>query len=174
LIIRAQTPRCNSDFLTAGVHLSTFQSNKPPPDYVPANMKELCLLIIISLAFASLLAADTCKEVVRDASGRVVQTIERQKGPSGAVQPASFLRRTRQASDHLLAIERPRLVGELLPCRRQGLHVGPVLLSDPQCVVHVLRVERVLSRHPGGSRENLRVDQRKRQSHEILAGGCWT
>lgn len=49
-------------------------------------MRELYLLVVIPLAFASLLAADTCTEVVRDDSGRIVQTIERVKGPSGTVQ----------------------------------------------------------------------------------------
>ena len=40
--------------------------------------------------------------------------------------PASFHRRAVQASDHLLAVERPRLVGELLLSRLQRLYVGPV------------------------------------------------
>ncbi len=48
--------------------------------------KAILLPALISFALATMLPAQTCREVVRDSSGRIVQTIERQNkraAPSG-------------------------------------------------------------------------------------------
>src|ERR1035437_9473544 len=72
--------------------------------------------------------------------------------------------------NHFLAVEHPSQVGKFLLYRLSALHVVPVLLCDQQSDIHILRVERVLTPQPGGDREDVRVDQRERQSHEFLAG----
>ena len=56
-----------------------------------SHMKAIFLSAVIPLALASALAAQTqiCREVVRDGSGRVVQTVERRKEPGGTVQVVS-------------------------------------------------------------------------------------
>jgi len=46
-------------------------------------MKAMLLPALISIALASASQAQTCREVVRDSSGRVFQTIERQKQAGG-------------------------------------------------------------------------------------------
>ncbi len=48
-------------------------------------MKTL-LLALLSFALSALSPAQTCREIVRDASGRIVQTIDRQKGSGETVQ----------------------------------------------------------------------------------------
>ncbi len=49
-------------------------------------MKAMFLPALLSLPLATILPAQTCREVVRDASGWVVQTIERQKQGGGGEQ----------------------------------------------------------------------------------------
>ena len=49
-------------------------------------MKALLLPALFSFALAATLTAQTCREVVRDASGRIVQTIDRQRSAGGSVQ----------------------------------------------------------------------------------------
>jgi len=49
------------------------------------SCSRLFLSVTISLALATMLAADTCREVGSDASGRVVQTVERRKDADGTV-----------------------------------------------------------------------------------------
>lgn len=71
--------------------------NEPPPDRVTAPMKAKFLSIVIPFALASLLEAQTCREQVRDASGRIVQTIERKKTLGGTVQAT-----TRDASGRII------------------------------------------------------------------------
>ena len=66
-----------------GYREASFGSNKPPPPLVSARVKTLLLQVLLSFALASVLTAQTCREVVRDASGRIVQTIERQKQTGG-------------------------------------------------------------------------------------------
>jgi hypothetical protein len=46
-------------------------------------MKAILLPALLSFVFSTLSPAQTCREVVRDASGRVVQTIDRQKQADG-------------------------------------------------------------------------------------------
>ncbi|MEO8613783.1 MAG: hypothetical protein ABI600_01470 [Luteolibacter sp.] len=48
-------------------------------------MEALLPLLAISLTMTSVSPAQTCREVVRDASGRLVQTIEHQNSGGGAV-----------------------------------------------------------------------------------------
>ncbi len=64
--------------------------------------------IVIPFALATLLPAETCWEVVRDSSGRIVQTIDRQKQSGGTVQAV-----TRDASGRIIgnAITRPSTGG---------------------------------------------------------------
>ena len=63
---------------------------------------------LLSFALPSILAAQTCREVVRDASGRIVQTIDRQKSAGGTVQAT-----TRDASGRIIgtATTRPNAGG---------------------------------------------------------------
>ena len=71
-------------------------------------MKTMFLPIVLPLALATLLPAETCREVVRDSSGRIVQTIDRQKQSGGTVQSV-----TRDASGRIIgtAITRPNSGG---------------------------------------------------------------
>ena len=62
-------------------------------------MKTTLLPVLISLTLASMLPAQTCREVVRDASGWIVLTTDRQKSAGDSVQST-----TRDAS---LAALRP-------------------------------------------------------------------
>jgi hypothetical protein len=54
-------------------------------------MKAMYLPIVIPFALATLLPADTCREVVRDSSGRIIQTVDRQKQSGGTVQSVTRL-----------------------------------------------------------------------------------
>jgi hypothetical protein len=54
-------------------------SNESPPRSVYTHMKAMLLPALLSFALATASPAQTCREVVRDSSGRIVQTIERQK-----------------------------------------------------------------------------------------------
>jgi hypothetical protein len=58
--------------------------NEFPSLLVYIRMKAILLPVLVSFALATKLPAQTCREVVRDGSGRVVQTIERQKQAGGA------------------------------------------------------------------------------------------
>lgn len=52
-------------------------------------MKAILLPALFSFALASTSPAQICREVVRDSSGRIVQTIDRQKTTSGTVHAAT-------------------------------------------------------------------------------------
>jgi hypothetical protein len=52
---------------------------------------------LFSFSLAVVSPAQTCRKVVRDASGRIVQTIDRQKSSGGTVQATT----TRDASGRL-------------------------------------------------------------------------
>ncbi len=71
-------------------------------------MKTLLLPVLLSLALASGLSAQNCREVVRDSSGRIVQTIERQKQAGGTERAV-----TRDASGRITgtATTRPNAGG---------------------------------------------------------------
>jgi hypothetical protein len=60
-----------------------FESNGSRASPVLARKKTLLLPVLLPFALASVLSAQTCREVVRDSSGRIVQTIERQKQAGG-------------------------------------------------------------------------------------------
>lgn len=49
-------------------------------------MRPIFLAALFFLALAAALTAQTCREVVRDSFGRIVQAISRQTSPSGTVQ----------------------------------------------------------------------------------------
>jgi len=49
-------------------------------------MNPLLRTLAISLTLTALSTAETCREVVRDASGRVAQTIDHQKSSGGTVR----------------------------------------------------------------------------------------
>lgn len=66
-----------------GYRKASFGSNNPPPSPVSDRMKTLLLPVLLTFIMASRLCAQTCREVVRDSSGRIVQTIERQKQAGG-------------------------------------------------------------------------------------------
>lgn len=59
-------------------------SNEYPPLGVSFSMKTRLLSTLLSIALAALSPAQTCREVARDASGRMTQTIDRQKQAGGA------------------------------------------------------------------------------------------
>ncbi|NQX02366.1 hypothetical protein HQ447_17040 [bacterium] len=61
-------------------------------------MKAILLPALFSLALACTLTAQTCREVVPDASGRIVQTIDRQKSAGGTMQAT-----TRDASGRIIS-----------------------------------------------------------------------
>lgn len=65
----------------------TFHPHEGTPPLRPA----------LSLSLACTLTAQTCREVVRDASGRIVQNIERQQSLGGTVQAT-----TRDASGRII------------------------------------------------------------------------
>ena len=71
-------------------------------------MNSLLLSILLPFALASMLSAQTCREVVRDSSGRIVQTIERQKQAGGTERAV-----TRDASGRITgtATTRPNAGG---------------------------------------------------------------
>ena len=60
-----------------------FSSKEHCAPYVESSMKAILLPAGISFLLASILPAQTCREVVRDASGHVVQTVEHRKGIGG-------------------------------------------------------------------------------------------
>lgn len=64
-------------------------------------MKAILLPLLFSFALAATLPAQTCREVVPDASGRIVQTIDRQKTTGGSVQA-----NTRTSSESSSATQR--------------------------------------------------------------------
>jgi len=66
--------------------ISSFSLNEPLPTSVLPVMKAIHLPALLSLSLATILTAQTCREVVRDASGRIVHTIDRQKSTGGRVQ----------------------------------------------------------------------------------------
>lgn len=55
-------------------------------DSVELSMKAIPLSLAIGMTLISSLQADTCQEVVRDTSGRVVQTTLHQKSSNGIVR----------------------------------------------------------------------------------------
>ena len=62
---------------------------------VTSCMKKNILIFMISNALAS---AETCRDVVRDASGRIVQTVESQKNSNGTTKSV-----TRDASGRIVS-----------------------------------------------------------------------
>ena len=74
-----------------------FGSNESPRSPVSARVKTLLLPVLLSFALASVLSAQSCRELVRDASGRIVQTIERQKQGGGTERAV-----TRDASGRII------------------------------------------------------------------------
>ncbi len=60
-------------------------------------MKAHFLTALISFALSLVSPAQTCRELVRDASGRIVQTIDRQTSAGGGVQAT-----TRDASGRII------------------------------------------------------------------------
>lgn len=60
-------------------------------------MKAMLLPVLFTFALATMLPAKTCREVVRDASERIVQTIERQKQAGGTERAT-----TRDASGRII------------------------------------------------------------------------
>ena len=62
---------------------------------VTSCMKKIILIFMISNALAS---AETCRDVVRDASGRIVQTVESQKNSNGTTKSV-----TRDASGRIVS-----------------------------------------------------------------------
>ncbi len=60
-------------------------------------MNPLLLPVLLSFALSLMSPAQPCREVVRDASGRIVQTIDRQKSMGGTVQAT-----TRDASGRII------------------------------------------------------------------------
>jgi hypothetical protein len=65
------------------VYLREAESNEFRHPAVYFHMKAMLLPALLSFALATASPAQTCREVVRDSSGRVVQTIERQKQAGG-------------------------------------------------------------------------------------------
>ena len=49
-------------------------------------MKMIPLSILFTVALSPALLAETCREVVRDSSGRIAQTIDRQKSSDGSLR----------------------------------------------------------------------------------------
>ncbi len=78
------TSRCG--WVDSSFYSSQSRSNEMSRDSVIPSMKTFFLSFVIPFASIAVLAADTCREVVRDASGRIVQTIDRQKNAGGTVQ----------------------------------------------------------------------------------------
>jgi YD repeat-containing protein len=60
-------------------------------------MKAILLPSLFSFSLAAASPAQTCSEVVRDSSGRIVKTIDRQKSAGGSVQAT-----TRDASGRII------------------------------------------------------------------------
>ena len=60
--------------------------NEFPAILVRLLMKAIFLISAATLVLANISPAQTCREVVRDSSGRVVQTIERRKSAGGTDQ----------------------------------------------------------------------------------------
>ena len=77
--------------------ISAFYFNEQPPACVFTQTKTLLLHALLSFALAAALSAKTCREVLRNASGRIVQTIDRQKSAGGTVQAI-----TRDASGRII------------------------------------------------------------------------
>lgn len=61
-------------------------SNNSPENAVPSSMSARVLGFLAVLVLIPTLPAQTCREVVRDSSGRIVQTIDHQKQSGGTVQ----------------------------------------------------------------------------------------
>lgn len=77
--------------------LPAFGLNESIASVVKTIMKAYLPLILLPFALASVLTAQTCREVVRDATGRVIQTINHQKSAGGNVQMT-----TRDASGRII------------------------------------------------------------------------
>jgi hypothetical protein len=80
--------------------------NEPLLESIQVMMKARCVSLWFSLALVPVLDAQTCREVVRDSSGRVVETIERRTRPDGSVDSV-----TRDASGRLTGSATTRPTG---------------------------------------------------------------
>lgn len=91
--------------------------NESSPDSVSLPMKATFFPVLTLMVLASMLHAQTCREVVRDGSGRIVKTIDRQNNAGG-----SILATTRDASGRIIgtAATQPSAGGSSQTSYRDG------------------------------------------------------
>lgn len=94
--------RCGNTYLPT----SEFKLNGSAHQAVKVGMKKRLLPVLLFLSLAVHSPAQTCREVVRESSGRIVQTVERQQQAGGTVRSV-----TRDASGRITSTATTRSSG---------------------------------------------------------------